>query len=53
MEPVYDVVVRTAKEGYLAYEYRKTWSQLETSRSHKEISSDPRYVVTMKFVGAA
>lgn len=52
MDALYDVTVRT-KEGYLAYEYRMTMTQMENSRMHKEISHNPKYSVSLKFLGAA
>ena len=53
MTALYDVTVRTADKGYLAFEYRLTLDELDTNPSHQRIKNDPRYVVSMKFVGAA
>lgn len=43
----YVVIVRTKKDGYLAYEFRMTADKLITDRAYQEIVKDDRYKVTL------
>lgn len=44
----YDVVARTVKHGFLAYEFRIKADDMETDRAYQELIKDKRYTVVIK-----
>jgi hypothetical protein len=43
----YRVIVRTAKEGYLAFEFNVDLNELDTHKLYNEVKNDKRYRVAL------
>ncbi len=43
----YRVIVRTAKDGFLAFEFNLDASEIETHKLYNEIKGDSRYTIQL------